>query len=263
MQNLYFAPVLLALEPKLRAMNAFKICTTSAVLILILQCCTAKPQNKTAIPELDKIADVPITLLPDSLRHLVAILEPVFLSDQKYRWGMHLKTKQEQAAMFEAMQANKSQIAEEDKRNTKIVTEILDKYGFLSYDQVGIKGSVALFSVVQHSDLATQKKYLPLFRQAVDAKKLLPSQYAPLADRIAMKESRPQRYGSQIIYVNKVAYLFPLENMDSVDNWRKEIRLEPIATYIKRFGLEWGKEQKRQKDTTIRQRLLRHAMRFK
>jgi hypothetical protein len=54
-----------------------------------------------------------------------------------------------------------------DSINQVKVTEILDKYGWVGADKVGGQANQTLFLVIQHSDLKTQQKYLPMMREAV------------------------------------------------------------------------------------------------
>jgi hypothetical protein len=62
----------------------------------------------------------------------------------------------------------------------------LDKYGWLGADVVGGQGNSTLFLVIQHSDQATQEKYLPMMREAVKNGKAQGSSLALLEDRAAL-----------------------------------------------------------------------------
>src|ERR1051325_9407619 len=89
-------------------------------------------------------------------------------------------------------------IMKQDSVNLVKVVAILDKYGWLGSDEVGSQGNSALFLVIQHADLKTQEKYLPMIKEAVKNGKAEPSQLALLIDRIEMRNNRPQVYGSQV-----------------------------------------------------------------
>ncbi|NML64566.1 hypothetical protein HHL22_05045 [Hymenobacter sp. RP-2-7] len=55
-------------------------------------------------------------------------------------------------------------IMQADARNLPRVTAIIDQYGWPSKSLVGSDGSLTAFFVIQHSNLATRQKYLPIMR---------------------------------------------------------------------------------------------------
>lgn len=136
-----------------------------------------------------------------------------------------------------------------DSINLIKIEYFLQKYGWLGADVVGYKGNQALFLVLQHSELPTQEKYLPMIRQAVKEGKALPTQLALFEDRVLMGQGKPQIYGSQIkcthYYENqkKTCYVYPIEHPQDVDKRRAAIGLNPIAEYVKVFGLEWNLQE--------------------
>jgi hypothetical protein len=106
---------------------------------------------------------------------------------------------------------------------------------------VGGQANMTFFLVIQHADLATQQKYLPMMREAVargDAEK---PNLALLEDRVALGEGRKQLYGSQIGTDDSTGrnYVLPLEEPDNVDARRAEMGLGPLADYVKRWGIVW------------------------
>lgn len=132
-----------------------------------------------------------------------------------------------------------------DSINLIKVTEILDKHGWVGPEKVGGQANQTLFLVIQHADLATQQKYLPMMREAVRNKKASPSGLALLEDRVALREGRKQIYGSQIGMDEKTQkhYVLPLEDPENVDKRRAEVGLEPIANYVKRWNVVWDVEE--------------------
>jgi hypothetical protein len=135
-----------------------------------------------------------------------------------------------------------------DSINLIKVTEIIDKYGWVGPGKVGGQANHTLFLVIQHSDLKTQQKYLPIMREAVKNKNANGSSLALLEDRVALGEGKRQIYGSQIGYdkeTNK-SYVLPLEDPDNVDKRRAEVGLGSLADYVKRWGIIWNvKEYKK------------------
>jgi hypothetical protein len=132
-----------------------------------------------------------------------------------------------------------------DSLNTIAVTKILDQYGWLGADQVGDDGNHTLFLVIQHSNLKTQQKYLPMLQKAVKENKATPSSLALLEDRVAMREGKKQIYGSQILQIPDQPgkyYLSPLIDPDNVDKRRALVGLNPISEYVKTWDMVWDVE---------------------
>jgi hypothetical protein len=128
-----------------------------------------------------------------------------------------------------------------DDRNLPRVTAMIDQYGWPGNSLVGSSGSSTAFLVIQHSNLATMQKYLPLMRQAAAKGELSKSSLALVEDRILTFQNKPQLYGSQL-HTNqetgKTEFL-PILDEAHVDERRASMDLGPIAEYAKGFGLEY------------------------
>ena len=136
-----------------------------------------------------------------------------------------------------------------DSINLIKVTEILDKYGWIGIDKVGGQANQSLFLVIQHSDLKTQQKYLPMMREAVKNNNASVSALALLEDRVALGEGKRQTYGSQIGYDDETekSFVLPLEDPENVDKRRAKVGLQPLASYVKQWDIVWNaKQYKRQ-----------------
>ena len=136
-------------------------------------------------------------------------------------------------------------IEQKDAENLAKVTAILDTRGWLGADLVGSDGNNTLFLVIQHSDLKTQEKYLPMMRAAVKEKKARPEDLALLEDRVALGEGRRQTYGSQLRTNPKTGKneLSPLDDPDHVDQRRASVGLGLLADYLKHWDLTWDVEE--------------------
>jgi hypothetical protein len=132
-----------------------------------------------------------------------------------------------------------------DSINLIKVIEILDTYGWVGTDKVGGTANQALFLVIQHADLKTQQKYLPMMREAVKNKNASASALALLEDRVALGEGKRQIYGSQIGQDNETNknYVLPLDDPDNVDKRRAGAGLGPLADYVKRWDITWNVEE--------------------
>ena len=116
------------------------------------------------------------------------------------------------------------------------ICDILDKRGFVGRDKVGDACAV-FWLVIQHAPVELERKYLPEFQKAAARGDIAPSQVAMMEDRVSMFEGKPQKYGSQIeegAYGARVVYR--LLDPEMVDEWRKEVGLEPLADYLRKYG---------------------------
>ena len=135
-------------------------------------------------------------------------------------------------------------INKKDSINQIKVTAILDKYGWLGTDVVGAQGNSTLFLVIQHSNLKTWKKYLPMMREAAANGKASASELALLEDRTALAEGKKQIYGSQIGIDKEGHYfLLPLEDPDNIDQRRASMGLPMLSSYLAYWQLNWDVEQ--------------------
>jgi len=177
-------------------------------------------------------------------KELAAILDSVYYYDQygrkqikeveaKYGWDS------EQYKVLWKM------IVEKDSLNLIAVKNILDTRGWLGEDVVGDKGNSALFLVIQHAEISTQEKYLPMMRDAVKNGKASASSLALLEDRVALRQGKKQIYGSQINRDLKTMqfYVAPLDDPDNVDKRRAEVGLQPLAEYLLNWEIKWDVEQ--------------------
>ena len=137
-----------------------------------------------------------------------------------------------------------NRMRQEYSENIRIVKEILDQHGWLGKDIVGHYGNRALFLAIQHSDLETQEKYLPIMREAVNKGNADPANLALLEDRVAVRQGRMQIYGTQLEYDKEKGKLFvlPLEDPDNVDKRRADIGLEKFEDYLSKHGIIWDVE---------------------
>ncbi|KUJ49921.1 DUF6624 domain-containing protein [Chryseobacterium sp. JAH] len=171
---------------------------------------------------------------------LLTILE----EDQKYRMQIH-ETLKNFSDDSKEMQDLWKITLQKDSINLLKVKKILDEKGWVGKDKVGAKANSALFLVIQHSDLETQKKYLPMMKEAVAKGNADPGSLALLIDRIEIREGRKQIYGSQIGTNpnNKTQYVLPLIDPDNVDKRRTEVGLGSISDYVKNWNLIWDVEK--------------------
>jgi hypothetical protein len=167
-------------------------------------------------------------------------LDTIYEDDQKYRRGIE---EAEKKYGFNSQQAEalEDKMVWQDSINLSKVVSILDRYGWLGPDSVGFHGSFTLFIVLQHADLETQQKYLPIMRLAVKAGSARASDLAYLEDRVALDEGKKQIYGSQVRYNPKTGkYAFaPIRDEKNVNVRRRKVGLEPLETYAHSYNIQY------------------------
>lgn len=174
---------------------------------------------------------------------LVALLDSIFAVDQGLRNQIpELEARFERGS--EELKAHFHRIWIADSLNQIKVTRVLDERGWLGPDVIGPTGNTTLFLVVQHADLETQLKYVPMIREAVKKGAAKGSHLALMEDRILLRSGKRQIYGSQVGSDPETGahYLSPLEDPDHVDERRASVGLPPLATYLQRMGVIWDVE---------------------
>ena len=158
-------------------------------------------------------------------------LQQIWDDDQKIR---HKLTAAEKDSSYSKEQIDEifNKMVEIDSINRIKICKILDNRGFVGREIVGDKCRT-LWIVIQHSPYELQIKYLPLFKKAVLNKDLKAKDYALMEDRIAVRENRPQKYGTQIVH-NK---LWPLLDSTKVNIWREEVGLKPLEIKLQQYGI--------------------------
>ena len=179
-------------------------------------------------------------------------LENIYSDDQKSRKMLDTipPESKEREAVYKIM-------IEKDHYNLQKVKTILDTYGWLSEDTLGVHGNSALFLVIQHADLKTQEKYFPMMSEAVRTGKIKRSSFALLQDRMNLRQGKKQIYGSQIDRDEeaKIYFVSALEDPDNVDKRRAEVGLQPLKDYVKMWDINWDIEQYKKDLPAIEKRL--------
>jgi hypothetical protein len=165
-------------------------------------------------------------------------LGAIYKSDQSTRLAYIQAKQQNKPTAF--VDSLMKIMKETDDKNLKKVNAIVREYGWLGPQNVGIDGAQGLFLVIQHADLKTQEYYLPIIRQAEKEGKILSSNLAILEDRICMRNGRKQIYGSQGFTDQETGkkYIYPIGNIDGLEDRRKAMGLPPMKDYIKEWDLE-------------------------
>ncbi|MFC0514478.1 DUF6624 domain-containing protein [Mucilaginibacter angelicae] len=165
-------------------------------------------------------------------------LQQIKDDDQRYRRQDIVKTKDTISAEFKKLGR---QMFLADSINLVKVRNILDTRGWPSYSEIGDLYA-ALFLVIQHADLNTQVKYLPMIREAQKKNDIDPESVAILEDRVAVRQGRKQLYGSQLEYDPKshTYIVSPIEDEAHVNERRAKVGMIPLQEYLKQMGLNYS-----------------------
>ena len=114
--------------------------------------------------------------------------------------------------------------------------EIFNEYGFPTRQLVGKDAMNGVFYIIQHSDgdKNWQKSQLPNIELAIKKGDLDRQLYAYLYDRIQVGNGGQQKYGTQLLNVDrtkKTVQLLDTEDLENLNQRRREVGLSPIETY--------------------------------
>lgn len=172
---------------------------------------------------------------------LVILLDTIYMKDQQYRSQMR-EIHEKYGSKSSQMQSLVKKIEINDSLNLIEVSKIIDKRGWLGTDVIGKKGNMTLFLVIQHANIQTQKKYLPIMKSAVKKGKASASNFAMLQDRVLIRMKKKQIYGSQV-GKNKESgkyYVLPLRNPKSVNIRRAKMGLYPLEDYLSHWNIRFN-----------------------
>jgi hypothetical protein len=132
-----------------------------------------------------------------------------------------------------------------DSINLKRIKVILDSIGYPGKSMVGEQANEAAFLVIQHANLLSQERYLPLIRIAADHKELPWKDVAKMIDRVAISKGQKQIYGTQLIpkkdpntgYITNQIEFAPIDDPQHVNQRRKKVGLNTIEEQAKEFGV--------------------------
>jgi len=150
-------------------------------------------------------------------------------TERRYGWGAR-----------EAQDARR-QIQDMDRRHLRQIEALIDRLGgYPGRSLVGQPLDQVAFLIIQHStDRAVHEKYLPLIREAAHKGDIDKASAAILTDQVSVQKGEKQVYGTQIrINGSGAKELYPVEDMTTLNQRRKEMDLEPIEVYLKRMGVK-------------------------
>lgn len=127
-------------------------------------------------------------------------------------------------------------IAEGRAEREALLQEIIDQIGgWPGWKEVGTDASHAAWIIAQHADahVEQQKHFLLYLRRAVAARNASPEDLAYLEDRVRVAEDRPQLYGTQLRITNGRCRLYPVDDIEKVNDRRKRLNMPPVEQYVR------------------------------
>lgn len=133
-------------------------------------------------------------------------------------------------------------LMEMQKIDSLLLKEVLDiysRFGWPKISQVGEMGANWAFIQIQHADLQTQLKFIPIIYNAAILGEADKYNFALLLDRVLSDTGEKQLYGTQYTgytYPNgeRKAILWPVSNFDSLNRRRRKMGLSRIEKQLKR-----------------------------
>jgi hypothetical protein len=127
------------------------------------------------------------------------------------------------------------------EKSQKELEQLIETKGWPKISEVGSQAAMAAYLIAIHTNDGSQKKYLPMIKQRCEENELPWQRYANIYDRCLFNENKPQKYGTHTRYNEQIKSeeLYPLEDEAKVDEWRKELGLEPLAEYLARFNIKF------------------------
>ncbi|MFZ1457385.1 MAG: DUF6624 domain-containing protein [Saprospiraceae bacterium] len=173
------------------------------------------------------------------------ILLTAFLKDQIVR-GVDKKLLLDKYFNYNIKIDSTSLLSFTEEDNTKLLKKIINKFGFPRISQIGRDGMLAVFIIIQHSELEFQKQMLPFILKACQNKEMPKSHYALLSDRIESFEGRSQLYGTQFTFDGTGTLKpFPIKDSLTINLRRFEMELLPFEIYKEIINLKkYNKFQK-------------------
>ena len=175
-----------------------------------------------------------------AILHAQAGTMPVPQRDEALRAALISRGRQDQAVREVFLAGHHQdttdlrQMADVDADNTSFLKKIIAERGWPGRSMVGSDAEAAAFLIVQHSpDTAFQAKVLPLIDKAYAGGEAEGQQVALLTDRVAVDRGQPQVYGTQASIVNGRFKLNPIADSANVDRRRAELKMPPVAAYMR------------------------------
>ena len=133
-------------------------------------------------------------------------------------------------------------IMQSDLENAQWLAAHLAEHGWPMQSDVDQRGAHAAWLIAQHADLdpAFQLRALQSIEPLVSMEEASAASFAILSDRVSLKLSGTQRYGTQLSCRDGMREAAALKSAAQVDALRAEVGLEPLADFVARMNERGG-----------------------
>lgn len=117
----------------------------------------------------------------------------------------------------------------------QIADSIYSKLGFPSKEKVEKRCSNVLPDIIlKNNNISNLKRYLPIFKKACEQQQIKWKYFAMLYDKINVKHTGFQRYGTQTMINIKGEMIFinPIEDIHKLNEYRKQMKLVPYPENV-------------------------------
>ena len=130
-----------------------------------------------------------------------------------------------------------------DRENTDAVVELIEQYGFEALHAASPTISSLITGIVHHGGTTEERRtLLAQIEPMALAGDYSGQQYALMFDRLALREDRPQRFGTQTHCVDGRLEIYTLENEAQVDQWRSDMGLSALPQYFQSLLQSYGED---------------------
>ncbi len=120
-----------------------------------------------------------------------------------------------------------------DKANQVALIALVERCGWPTVDQVGSKAAGAAFLIVQHATPELRSRYYPSIEADWSRHPEHREAIALMQDRMQVEQDRPQRYGTQLYKQGDTYVLFPIEDVEHVNQRRAQFGLPGMCEYLR------------------------------
>ena len=130
-----------------------------------------------------------------------------------------------------------------DTKHIISTKNIIQKYGWPTFDLVGKRASDGFWLLIQHADrdLEFQKKCLKLLGSAARKGQAKMSNMAYLTDRVRAADGKKIKFGTQYLIEDGRPILKPVLDPENLEKLRKKHGMETIAQQTRRIKREYAK----------------------
>ena len=110
-----------------------------------------------------------------------------------------------------------------DQANLTQLLRMLPAEGWFLKSRYGPAAARAAFLIVQHSNLETQRRFLPRLQALARTGEVDGEDFGGMSDRVAISEGRPQRYGTQFRCDGGKWRPYPIEDEANLEGSRRAL----------------------------------------